>query len=114
MPEPTKSAKDSEGNVDDDNVTTAEAPMTREPVAARTYETEVDTTVEDENKAETKAQIETAESDDFTEDPGQLSEDLQGDYQRRVQMGVNPNELAYDEDDEDDEDEEVEPKSKKK
>ena len=53
-----------------------------------------------QNKEEVEAQI--AAKDEWTEDPGQLSEELLGDYQRRVQMGVNPNELAYDDDDDED------------
>jgi hypothetical protein len=55
-------------------------------------DTEIDTTVEDENKEETKKQVEN--KDQFIEDTGQLTEDPQGDYQRRVQLGVNPNEIG--------------------
>ena len=60
---------------------------------------ELDTTVEDQNKEEVERQI--AEADDETEDPGKLTEDLNGDYQRRVQYGVDPTQLSYDSDEDD-------------
>ena len=51
-----------------------------------------------QNVQETADQV---ESRGEADDPGQLSEELLGDYQRRVQMGVNPNDLTYEDDDDD-------------
>jgi hypothetical protein len=55
-----------------------------------------------QNITETVKQVEAA--GEPVEDPGQLTEDFAGDYQRRVQLGVPANELTY-EDDEDSDDE---------
>jgi hypothetical protein len=55
-----------------------------------------------QNLEETVKQVEAV--DEPVDDPGQLTEDFAGDYQRRVQMGVPANELTY-EDDEDSDDE---------
>lgn len=52
---------------------------------------ELDTSVEDQNRDEVKAQIEA--KDEEIENPGQLTEDAQGDWQRRIQAGVNPDDI---------------------